>query len=294
MSNLNPSQLASEREQIRKELVRALHDLPALPHIVSKVLELTDRETSSADEIEKYVRTEPALSSKFLQVVNSSYFGLSRQVNNLSQSIVILGQHQVRNLVLGISLVNAFKAHRIDTQKLVLKQWENSFTAARGATMVAKRQGLDAKQGEQVYLATLLMDIGQLFMVTASPGAFSIIKERDAAETDLETERELIGTDHVEVGKKLTQKWNLPEPIPSVVAHHEAPPEDQVNPEVYCAHAADRIVKSLLAGRGIPAAFGIAPHVSAWLGFSDEELAELAGEVQLEFERAREMINLAM
>jgi HD-like signal output (HDOD) protein len=41
----------------------------------------------------------------------------------------------------------------------------------------------------------------------------------------IETERRILGYDHLEIGGKAAQHWNLPVAIQKCIEHHETPPE---------------------------------------------------------------------
>lgn len=276
-------------DDLRRRLHSAISDLPALPQVVSRVLELTESETTPAEEIERLVRSEQALSSKFLQVVNSSYFCLSKRVTSLSQAVVILGLHQVRNLAMGISMVTTFRSQKPEDQKAMADLWESSFAKAQTAAIIARRKALESRHLETCYIAALLMDIGQLLIFSVDPRAHAYIQAGDVAER----ERELLGETHAQIGSRLAMEWNLPEPLPSVIAAHEAVTGHEHVPVLWCAYAADRVVKCLQSGRPEAVGADIQPAVKAWFGFSDAEWEEIGALARTELEKTAELLQLA-
>src|ERR1700712_3732037 len=112
---------------VRRQIARALQDLPALPSVVGKVLSETENPNATAASIEKMISSDQVLASKVLRVVNSAYYGLSGQVTSLGQAIVILGMQQIRNLVLSVCALSQVKP-TTPRQHEVLKQfWLHSF-----------------------------------------------------------------------------------------------------------------------------------------------------------------------
>src|ERR1700712_3187647 len=85
--------------------VRQCPTLPSLPAIAIEVLELAQRDEVDIAEIARTISRDAALSVKILRTVNSSFYGRSQSVSNLSQALVILGLQSVKTLVLGFSLV---------------------------------------------------------------------------------------------------------------------------------------------------------------------------------------------
>src|SRR5947199_1350392 len=86
--------------------IRHCPSLPSLPTIAIQVLELAQKEEVDIAEIARIISKDPALSSKILRTVNSSFYGRSQSVSQVSQALVILGLQAVKTLVLGFSLVN--------------------------------------------------------------------------------------------------------------------------------------------------------------------------------------------
>jgi HD-like signal output (HDOD) protein len=79
-----------------------------------------------------------------------------------------------------------------------------------------------------------------------------MIAKTEAAEKKdyVAAERDVIGTDHAEVGALLAEHWNLPETLRSVIAHHHnpsnAPEADKIL--VYVIHLADFV--AMMGGTG--------------------------------------------
>ena len=69
-----------------------------------KVLELTDDPRLDTRTLKECIENDPALTGKLLRVVNSSLFGLSREVSDLNQALALLGTKPLKLLVLGFSL----------------------------------------------------------------------------------------------------------------------------------------------------------------------------------------------
>src|ERR1041385_66747 len=89
--------------------ILASPQLPSLPVIAMKVLELTRREDVSAPEIAELIMTDPGLASRILKTVNSPFYGLRKQVSTVSQALVILGLQAAKTVALGFSLLSDLK-----------------------------------------------------------------------------------------------------------------------------------------------------------------------------------------
>ncbi|MGA2500108.1 MAG: HDOD domain-containing protein, partial [Tepidisphaeraceae bacterium] len=60
--------------------IRQCPSLPTLPAIALRVLELARAEHSDTAEVARIIMKDPALSSKILKTVNSSFYALSQSV----------------------------------------------------------------------------------------------------------------------------------------------------------------------------------------------------------------------
>src|SRR3954469_6525892 len=118
--------------------IRQCPTLPSLPAVAMEVLDLAQREEVDIAEIARIVSRDPALSSKILRTVNSSFYGRSQSVSQVSQALVILGLQSVKTLVLGFSLVSNLQQNKATGFKH-LDYWKRSIYAATAAKTLAAK-----------------------------------------------------------------------------------------------------------------------------------------------------------
>ena len=87
-----------------QQFVERAGSLYSLPAVAVEVLELTGHSRVDVKALKVCVERDPALTGKLLRVVNSSMFGLSREVTDLNQALALLGVKPLKLLVLGFSL----------------------------------------------------------------------------------------------------------------------------------------------------------------------------------------------
>src|SRR5438270_8392733 len=126
--------------------IRQCPTLPSLPTIAMQVLDLAQRDEVDIAEIARIISKDAALSSKILRTVNSSFYGRSQSISQVSQALVILGLQSVKTLVLGFSLVGNLKKQKSKGFNH-LDYWRRSIYAATAAkTLAAKTQMLQAEE----------------------------------------------------------------------------------------------------------------------------------------------------
>ena len=86
-----------DREDIRLSL-RQIRDIPTLPVVVSRVLEASHSQDTSAVELGEIVAQDVSVSAKILSLANSAFYGFSRRITTIQQAVVVLGFDTVRSL----------------------------------------------------------------------------------------------------------------------------------------------------------------------------------------------------
>ncbi|HWE96733.1 MAG TPA: GGDEF domain-containing protein [Tepidisphaeraceae bacterium] len=198
--------------------------LPSLPAIAIQILELTQREDVDIAEIARIISKDPALSTKILRTVNSSFYGRSQNVSTVSHALVILGLQSVKTLVLGFSLVsNLMKKGKGDEKSFNhLDYWRRSIYSATAARTLAAR--LSIVQQEEAFLAALLKDIGMLVLDQVLGPQYGEMTAKAATHAQLPAiEREALGADHAEVAGYLAAQWKLPPVLTVPISFHHAP-----------------------------------------------------------------------
>src|SRR5215208_5586524 len=162
--------------------IRQCPTLPSLPAIAMDVLDMAQREEVDIAEIARIISKDPALSSKILRTVNSSFYGRSQSVSQVSQALVILGLQAVKTLVLGFSLVNNLSKNKAKGFKH-LDYWKRSIFAACAAKTLAAK--VHVVQAEECFLAALLQDIGMLVLDQVVRDEYGAINEKSKSHREL-------------------------------------------------------------------------------------------------------------
>lgn len=205
------------------ERIKACPSLPSMPAIAVQVLGLAQSNDVDIAEIARVITRDPALSSKILKTVNSSFYGRPQHVSTVSHALVILGLQSVKTLVLGFSLVTNLSTAKGKKGGFDhMAYWRRSVYAATAAKVISGRAGV--VQHEEAFLATLLADIGQLVLDQVLGDEYAELCAGAAGHDDLtRKERAALGMTHAEVGKVMTEAWKLPPLLSVPVAEHHTP-----------------------------------------------------------------------
>ena len=264
-------------------LVGSLQDLPSVPRAFAELRNaLSDPETS-LDRIVKIVEQDVAITAKVLQLVNSAFFGVTREVSDIRTAVSYLGISILQNLVLSLEAFRCFQPNK-SIPGFSLEQFhEHSQLAAK----IAGAGPGKTKAGGVAVGAALLHDIGKLVIAERAPEHFAraIKGARQEKRPLYAIEEQLIGVSHAEVGAYLLSLWGLPYPLVEAVAHHHHPsrvPHDKLGvvPIVYLsnllAHEAENggaIPPELVAEEidaEVVAEAGLAMQLEEWRDKLDE------------------------
>lgn len=210
----------SGRPQLEK-VVSRVGELPAIPAVVTEVMELTSDPDVSVSAVSSLIERDPVLTAKLLKLSNSAYYGMRQVVGTLKLALVILGVREVRNMVLGISCIDTFRDE--DTEILLGQEglWRHSLLVAGIAKKLGAHLGL-SHQGED-FIAGLIHDIGKLVLWRQLGQEYREIYERAKREGLClhQLEEDVLGFNHADVAAALAESWNLPETLAFALgAHH--------------------------------------------------------------------------
>jgi len=197
-------------------LINESASLYSLPAVVVEVLDLTSNPRVNLPALKACIETDPALTSKVLRVVNSSLFGLSKEVSDLNQALALLGVKPLKLLVLGFSLPDGLFAELAG--EVLRGYWERTLTKAVAAREIAET--FIHTPADEAFIAGLLQDLGQLVLMQRV-GEPYIRFARVAIEEGhdlLELEEQTMGFNHTELTARLLEHWGLPSQLYDSVA----------------------------------------------------------------------------
>ncbi len=195
-------------------------NLPTLPETAQKVLTLTNDPLLSMGKMVEIIELDPAISSKVLSVANSTFFGSSLNVENLSDAVMRIGFDQVHSIAVGISVLSFLGNPRKSYEYKML--FDHSIAVGLVAEEIAKSVGYRAAEG--MMMNGLLHDLGLLVLNKFFPDIFQAIMDFNGnAGALLESEEKIIHYKHGDVGFWLAEQWNLPDSILDIILLHHIP-----------------------------------------------------------------------
>lgn len=220
----------SLREGLRSEEIQRLvtrkQSLPSLPSIFIRLLQVLQDPDCSTEEIGNIIASDAGLTAKVLQLVNSPFFGFSREVSSAGEAVSLLGTGAIRSLVLATELFSKFQK---DQKGACWPHhhglWWHSMRVGQWARRIVEIEQGGSNLAEEAFTAGVLHDVGQLILMDQMPQEYLDLLARASRQNRVKTEveREVLGATHAEVGAYLLDLWGLPAPLVEAVALHHEP-----------------------------------------------------------------------
>jgi len=207
---------------IKSRIMSVMRNLPPLPEVTRQLMTVLGDDNASAKDVAKVLTSDPALAGKVLKLVNSSFYGVPKEVTTISRAVVILGFTGIRNLALGFGSVEALK--KMGGGMDMTKFWHHAMiTGAACQSLVPHlKRRIDP---EEAFISGLMHDIGKLVLNLRVPEQFDEIVQivyNENRPFHL-TELEILGYDHAQVGAMLINKWKLSDSLEFVILNHHNP-----------------------------------------------------------------------
>jgi putative nucleotidyltransferase with HDIG domain len=199
-----------------KELIQRACDIPAVPMVAFKVLRLVEDPHSTLEDLQRVITADQAMATRILKIANSAFYGARRNIDTVSEAIIIIGFNTVKYVVLAASTREVYKGFGIIEQKL----WEHSLAVSIASGLIAGEVAFLKR--EEAAVAGLLHDVGKAILNNNQPEKFSIVTQMvyEKRKPYASVEEEIIGFDHAEVGFLLAEKWGFPEVLCNVIRKH--------------------------------------------------------------------------
>ncbi len=245
--------------------VSDLGQLPTMPSLYAEITSILREADATLHEVGSLIARDPGITTKLLQLVNSSFFGLAREVSSPQEATALLGGDVVSSVVVAAELYSAawIPAEELD------RLWLRSMQVANAMGKLARHVGLDAKI-DSSHLVGILHLVGRMAVAVRRPEIFKGAPEQ---------ERAVLGYSCEDIGGYLLDIWGLPDGVVEAVTCYRRPSETMaeaitVTSLLHCA------VATFEAGPdGQPAldyehleAIGAVDQIDHWVGICREAM----------------------
>jgi putative nucleotidyltransferase with HDIG domain len=217
--------------EILKEKVQNIIQLPALPTIAVEVASLIDNPNTSVSKLTQVISADQVLTAKVLKIANSPFYGFQRKISTLDFAIMVLGFDSLKEILISISLISSFKKKQ-DKYFNSKEFWEHSLATGIAARTLARQLGYRIS-GES-FVAGLIHDIGILVTHQYFHDDYEQIVDAvtGGKSTFQDMEETVLFATHGDIGAWLAERWNLPDQLIEAIKFHHKPALAERNPQL--------------------------------------------------------------
>lgn len=274
-------------------IFESLGELPSFPKVVQEALKLLDDPDTTIEQLSGLLKYDQSLTTNILHLTNSAHFGLARQVTNIDTALALLGQQQVRQVLIA-SASMPFLSEKMDGYNMrAADLWAHGMGCAIISEHVAASCGYD--EPSVLFTAALLHDIGKTVMhLYVGPRLREIVSMANTESiTFTEAEWAVLGGDHAVIGSDILRKWNFPPDIVRAVRNHHDP--DLYIQDKLSAMVALSDILTVQLGVGVGAdgfRYRIHPNLLSRLDLDEKSAQQCLVDGFTAYSRARDMLDL--
>ncbi len=202
------------------ELIARIEDLPPLPALATRALNLLANPDTPLDEIEAAIGQDQALTTKLIKVANSALYSGYQKANTLRQVLTRIGVKTTRSLILTSSTRSYFIKNRQGMTIWGRFLWQHAVECGLAARRIAA--SLKYPDPDEAFTGGIVHDVGKLVILLLFPEKYKEIEKIKKAEqiSANAAEQRVIGADHEQIGRLLMDKWKMPDAIKSCTEFH--------------------------------------------------------------------------
>ncbi len=289
------------RAQQVELILEQIEHLPTLSPVATRLLAITSNQDAALSEIASLIETDPALTGRVLGMCRRADKGVSEPIKSVRRAVTLLGLDAVRAAVLSLSVYDALSPSGVAQQADNIFAagsddldtfdrtgfWRHSVATACAAELIAKRTPDLNVAPDEAFVAGVLHDVGKLALDLILPRAYARVLglARRRCTDAAEIEHEVLGLDHHTAGKRLLERWGLPQSLRDAVWLHGARHTERAAAQNQYLVAVVGLARTLCRSLhlGWAGDYGITPDVTEMadeLGVSREVLNELVKPLQ--------------
>lgn len=284
-----------------ERVLRRSGGLSTLPEVAAELLTLLADAACDNSRLAAIIGTDSALSAKVLSLAAQEGVVFSDGRPDIHEAVARLPRQALCEAVLSLKVFPTLNwsadtdHHRLlPRRQLALHSLATACCAEELAKFV-----LPPEQRPAAYLAGLLHDIGKPALDEIMPKGFErLIEQARSTGAELyEIEQQQLGFDHASLGKRLAEKWQLPESIVSCIWLHHTDPQtltalqaDPILPAVVAL--ADRLARQSAIGQS--GSYGPTDDIDDWIAFlklTPDQIQHVQNELPLNVSRQCEHIQ---
>jgi len=204
--------------------------LPSLPGQILNILDELSRTSAMDYTILQKIQYDPAIAVSVLKAANSPLYGYACKISSLQQAAGLLGPGAIRNIVLTTPILERYQDNDgyhplLDHSRL----WLHMTVTAALASGLGRCLG--HSETDVYFTAGLIHGIGKIALSAYRPRSLleGVELARREQSSLIETEMNTLGFTHVDVGVRIAEAYDFPDPLINVLKNCYAKENDEIS-----------------------------------------------------------------
>jgi HD-like signal output (HDOD) protein len=269
-----------------RAVVSSLDSLPSAPRLLHELIAELQSPYCSAARVGQIIANDVGMTAQILRLVNSSFFGMRREISSPTEAVIYLGVNTISSLVVSSHIFQQLSSETeeaCDLQRL----WKHGLSTGAIAKSIAEMETTDRRMIDDTFAAGMLHDAGRIVLAINHGTEYGDLlkRAREEGRPIHDAEQRAFGVTHSEIGAYLIGIWGLPNPVVEALAYHHSPGacvHDEFSPltAVHVACGLDAETRDDVDGAGGPGIdesylerIGLAERLVLWREVCANQLA---------------------
>ncbi len=194
---------------------------------VQRLLATVQDEFYTVAEVTSIIEADTSLTARVMRMVNSAATGLRQRCKSIDHAIALLGANTISSMAAAMAILDMFSGKHGPAAVV------SEHSAAVGSMCRILARACSIREQDALATAGILHDVGKLLLLQVSDSLpiggekdpyLALVGQHCGGPDELHArEREVFGFDHAVLAGHVLRAWQLPDPVPQIVAWHHQP-----------------------------------------------------------------------
>jgi putative nucleotidyltransferase with HDIG domain len=259
------------------------------PITARRLADLTRQDVVRIEPVIQVLESDPGLSARLLRLVNSAGYALRQRCTSVRHAATLVGTDRLHQIATTAAVLDLFDSKGPAAAQII----EHSTIVGAFCRYLGAHLALPV---DDLFTAGFLHDIGKLMLMETENEQYieMLSKCSSSPDTIHHLERALYGFDHAVLAAHVLTAWNIPDPVPKIVAWHHEPAQayrvsSMMAALVQTVRLSDALVYAMQAEPDRGNIKELAQlEAASYLDISEPQLAAMWDELRVLFDESRE------